>query len=135
MMPKRPELTWLLAAISLVALVTVINVSQAAERDYQDAWCDQHGGETEFILGDRTRVDCMLLGKYAIEVDWAYHWAESIGQSMLYASRTETIAGILLIMQSDKDCKYLDRLREAIAFGGVGIVIWETGPHSYLCPP
>lgn len=123
----------MLAAFS--AMLFCPGLVHGAERDYQFAWCDRYGGEAEFLLGDRTRVDCLLLGKYAIEFDFAHKWAEAIGQSMLYASRTETIAGVVLIMESDRDCKYLDRLRESIAFGGVGIVIWQTGPHAYQCPP
>lgn len=35
----------------------------------------------EYVLPDRTRVDC-LTDEYAIEIEFAENWAESIGQAM-----------------------------------------------------
>ena len=51
------------------------------ESYYQNIFCDKMGGKTEVVLKDRTRIDC-LTDKYAIEVDFANKWAESIGQSL-----------------------------------------------------
>jgi len=80
------------------------------ERFYQEIWCGEHGGIIEHILPDKTRVDC-LLDDYAVEVDFASKWAESIGQSLFYAIMTGRIPGVLLIMENpEKDFKYLIRL-------------------------
>lgn len=80
------------------------------EKVYQEYFCNKFGGVTEYRLEDKTRVDC-LLDEYAIEVDFAQKWAESIGQSLYYASQTSRKAAVLLIMEDmQQDKKYLDRL-------------------------
>ncbi|MFC2073874.1 hypothetical protein ACFLR3_01340, partial [Campylobacterota bacterium] len=68
------------------------------EKVYQEHFCNKFGGVTEYRLKDKTRVDC-LLDEYAIEVDFASKWAESIGQSLYYASQTSRKAAVLLIME------------------------------------
>ena len=47
------------------------------ERYYQDIFCEEQGGVVEFVLDDRSRVDC-LTDEFAIEVDFACKWAGSI---------------------------------------------------------
>lgn len=80
------------------------------EKVYQEHFCKAYGGVTEYKLKDKTRVDC-LLQDYAIEVDFASKWAESIGQSLHYALQTSKKPAVLLIMEDKKkDQKYLDRL-------------------------
>jgi len=80
------------------------------EKVYQEHFCKQLGGITEYRLQDKTRVDC-LVKEYAIEVDFAQKWAESIGQSLYYASQTSRKPAVLLIMEDqEKELKYLRRL-------------------------
>jgi len=69
-------------------------------------------GIKEYTLQDRTRIDC-LTSTYAIEVDFANKWAESIGQSLYYGLMTNKRPGVLLIMEKKrKDIKYLKRLKK-----------------------
>lgn len=92
------------------------------EKVYQEHFCKKFGGVSEYRLKDRTRVDC-LLNDYAIEVDFATKWAESIGQSLYYASQTSRKAAVLLIMEDlEKDEKYLRRLKDVSQ--KYGIEIW-----------
>lgn len=79
------------------------------EKHYQIVLCDDLNGEIEFVLQDRTRVDC-LTDEYAIEVEFAKKWAESIGQSLFYAKMTDKKPAVGLIMDRDKDKRYLKRL-------------------------
>ena len=80
------------------------------EKVYQEYFCNKFGGIMEYRLKDRTRVDC-LLKEYAVEVDFAQKWAESIGQSLYYANQTSRKAAVLLIMEDEiKDQKFLNRL-------------------------
>ncbi|WP_171018846.1 hypothetical protein ACONUD_00725 [Microbulbifer harenosus] len=53
--------------------------------DYQLPWCETAGGVAEYVLPDRTRVDC-LTETHAMEFDFAPKWAEAIGQALYYAS-------------------------------------------------
>ena len=80
------------------------------EKHYQTVLCDELKGEMEFVLQDRTRVDC-LTDKYAIEVDFAKKWAEGIGQSLYYAHMTEKDPAIGLIVGKN-DNRFLERLQK-----------------------
>ena len=80
------------------------------EKVYQNNFCNKMNGQVEYVLNDKTRVDC-LTATYAIEVDFASKWAESIGQSLHYSIKTGKKAGVLLIIENvAKDRKYLRRL-------------------------
>ncbi|WP_457749967.1 hypothetical protein [Sulfurimonas sp.] len=79
------------------------------ERYYQTILCKNLHGVMEYRLSDRTRVDC-LSDNYAIEVDFAKKWAESIGQSLYYAKMTGKKPAVGLIMNRGKDSRYLKRL-------------------------
>jgi hypothetical protein len=104
---------------SIVILILVITVGfyelfkkpvKKYERYYQTQLCNKLNGKMEYVLKDRTRVDC-LTDHYAIEVDFARKWAESIGQSLFYAEMTDKAPAIGLIVDSGKDEKYLKRLK------------------------
>jgi len=79
------------------------------ERYYQTQLCNRLNGQMEVVLTDRSRVDC-LTDKYAIEVDFAKKWAESIGQSLYYANMTEKKPAIGLIINLPKEQRYLKRV-------------------------
>lgn len=68
------------------------------EKYYQQKYCV---GEMEVKLADKTRIDC-LMDEYAIEFDFANKWAEAIGQSLHYAFMSGKKAGIVLIVENDK---------------------------------
>jgi hypothetical protein len=79
------------------------------EHYYQTNLCNKFDGKMEYVLKDRTRVDC-LTNEYAIEVDFAKKWAESIGQSLYYAHMTNKKPAVGIIMDAKKDKRYFDRL-------------------------
>ena len=79
------------------------------ERYYQSKLCKTLNGKMEYVLKDKTRVDC-LTNKYAIEVDFAKKWAESVGQSLHYAHMTQKKPAIGLIV-SKRDNRFLKRLQ------------------------
>lgn len=99
--------------LSLLFVLIVLSLQAKhlhKEKVYQEYFCSKFGGITEYRLEDKTRVDC-LLDEYAIEVDFAPKWAESIGQSLYYASQTSRKAAVLIIMEDmQQDKKYLQRL-------------------------
>ena len=84
------------------------------EAEYQTYWCDKHGGQMEYVLDDKARVDC-LLPDMAVEFDFAPKWAECIGQALYYGKKTKrTPACVLILENSTKDLKYLKRLRYTV---------------------
>ncbi len=77
-------------------------------------------GIIEFVLPDRTRVDC-LTDTHAIEYDFGPKWAEAVGQSLHYAANTGRRAGIVLITPSKAQEK---RLRILIRHYNLPIDVW-----------
>ncbi len=98
-----------LMILSLLLLFGCSSVQKRHERYYQKEFCSNLDGTMEYILTDRTRVDC-LTDTYAIEVDFAKKWAESIGQSLFYAKMTDRAPAVAIIVDSKKDQRYLKRL-------------------------
>lgn len=64
--------------ILLVFLFSTVATAQHLnkKKDYQVAWCTRVGGTTEYVLDDKTRVDC-LTDEYTIEFDFAPKWAKA----------------------------------------------------------
>lgn len=119
--------------IILVWMVMIIGMATLAfaghlhlEKWYQDRWCKGAQGKTEVVLPDRARCDCVTR-THAIEFDFASKWAEAIGQSLYYSSQTGKRAGIVLIMESAKDEKYMRRLETTIKHFNLPIDVWTTG--------
>jgi hypothetical protein len=115
-----------LLALALVGCSAPTKAASPRERDYQRSFCANLGGQAEVVLEDRTRVDC-LTADYAIEVDFAPKWAESVGQALYYAERTGRAPGVLLILRRPGDVRHLDRLQTLGARHG--ITIWTTYGH------
>lgn len=79
------------------------------------------GGQTEYRLQDGARVD-ILTDEYAIEVDWAPKWAESIGQAMYYSDQTNRAPLALLLITDDGDERFVKRALCAV--DGVHVSVW-----------
>lgn len=95
------------------------------ERDFSEVWCSAHEGVMEFMLPDRSRCDC-LTETHAVEVDFAAKWKEAVGQSLHYAGLTKKAPGIVLILKSEKDEKYLLGLKRVISEFNLPIKVWTT---------
>lgn len=110
--------------LTLAIAVSLILSTQSyadRERNHQKEWCPH--GKLEHVLSDRTRIDC-LTETHAIEFDHARKWAEAIGQSLYYSAKTGKEAGIVLIMHSGKDYRYVERLQHTIDSKNLEIDVW-----------
>jgi len=101
--------------ITLAALLLLLTgcgkKEKHKEKYYQTALCHKMNGVMEQSLLDRTRIDC-LTDAYAIEVDFAKKWAESVGQSLYYALMTGKKPAVGFILdESKKDQRHLKRLK------------------------
>ena len=117
--------------ILFITLTLCLNTAQAArlhtERHYQELWCEGRG-QTEYILPDRARVDCLTYS-HAIEFDFADKWAESIGQALYYAGETGKKAGVVLISENpNKDMRYIQRFHNAVNKAGLKVRLWIVQP-------
>ncbi|MCK4786249.1 MAG: hypothetical protein KAV87_21000 [Desulfobacteraceae bacterium] len=119
---------YLVFAILILPFVSPIHAGSKhlhPEKWYQEKWCNERGGVTEYVLPDKTRVDC-LTDEYAVEADFAKKWAESIGQALFYGYMTGKKPGVLLILEKEKDKRYLKRLNKVA--DKEGITVWTISP-------
>ncbi len=92
------------------------------ERAYQEKYCL---GKMEVTLPDRTRVDC-LTAEHAIEFDFAPKWGEAVGQSLHYALMTGRDPAIYLILESEKDQRFVDIVSPLCDVYGIKLVLIEN---------
>ena len=83
-------------------------VSEAVESDYSKPWCAIMSGQYQAVTTDGTRVDC-LTTTTAWEIEFASHWYEGVGQMFYYATMTNRKPGLVLIVLTADDQKYVDR--------------------------
>lgn len=113
-----------LRLISLVMIPAFCCAHDMPEKFYQDKWCNEYGGITEYRLQDGAKVDC-LTDTHAVEFDFALKWAEAIGQALFYSAVTGKRAGIVLILEDDEDVRHLIRLRTTILYNSLPIDVFE----------
>ena len=71
-----------------------------------------------------TRCDC-LTSSHAVEFDFGKKWTEAIGHCLYYSMQTGKRAGIVLILENQKDYKHLIRLNLVIEYYGLPIDTWQ----------
>jgi len=94
--------------------------SHRLEADYQNVTCPSGPIGIEWVLHDKTRVDC-LTDTHAIEHDFAKKWPEALGQSLHYARLTGKKPGIVLILQKESDIRYYYRLMNVLVHNNIKI--------------
>ncbi len=95
-----------------------------SETDYQKYWCNRNNGEIGVSLSDGSRVDCVT-ETHAVEIGLGRNWAKNIGLALYSSTQTDKSAGIVLILQSPLDWKYLKRMKEAIEYHELPITVWQ----------
>ena len=109
--------------ILLLSLHTCLS-AQTYEKDYQLLIQQQLGGETEVHV-ESGRVD-LVTNEYAIEIEFANKWKQSIGQALWYGLQTNKTPGIILIKrEGHADNKYVIQLGSALEYAGLTKVrVW-----------
>ena len=102
-------------SILLAFALPIICFSSHKEKCYQNFFAQQVNGSTEVLMPDSTRCD-ILTENLAIEVDFAYKWAEAIGQSLHYAKMMNSKAGIVMVLQKKTDHLHMEKLLRIINF-------------------
>ncbi len=119
--------TWLVIGSLLLVGIFLTAPTARDESIWQRRYCD--GMELEKHLPSGGYVDC-LSPEYAIEVDWAQHWAEAVGQSLYYAGATNRKPGIILLCEESEGpveglCRsYVYRLEYALKFVSAQVYVW-----------
>jgi len=113
-------LIFLLFFVFATAILS-FQLTKQRESYYQKKFGSIMNGRVEVTLDDQTRVD-VLTDTFAIEVDFAEKWSQSVGQSLYYAEKLNKKPGILLVINGVFDDKYVKRLM-TVAYKH-GITVW-----------
>jgi hypothetical protein len=105
------------------------------EKEYQSEFCRFIQGQSEVVLDNKRRVDCVD-STYAVEVDFAHKVFEGIGQSEYYAYKTNKKAGLLLIVETDKDLNTIREFHDYLLTKGITyLMIYEQLGYFYIIKP
>ena len=115
---------FILIAFLFIGITSFSQEVRQRESYYQKAFAEVIGGEREVVLSDRTRVD-IVTDEYAIEVDFAEKWAESIGQSLHYQGMLDKKAGVLLVWKGPEEERFLKRLMDVAVKHGITVWVWN----------
>lgn len=99
------------------------------EKQYQNFWCSKHKGQPEVMLRNGTRADC-LTETQAVEIDFAPKWQECLGQAINYSAQTNKQAVCVLILEKEKDEKYVNKLDYARRKKEVSLWIRKITPQQ-----
>lgn len=117
----------LLLFVLFVIPVTCYSKHLYPESYYRDIWCDDNNGSTEYRMPDGTIADC-LTTKYAVELEFASSWYESVAQALHYAMLSGHKAGIVLIIETDADLVYWKRLVALKKYYRLPLTLWKIYP-------
>lgn len=110
--------------VIILLLLFPLLLTAQRESAYIDLLAVEMNGQTEVAVPNG-RVD-ILTNTYAIEVERARKWKNSIGQALWYAQQTNKAPGIILILESKSDFKYLQMLKSTLNYAGLGerVEVW-----------
>jgi hypothetical protein len=111
----------LLLLLIFTSFALSFQLTKQRESYYQKKFAGIMNGKMEVVLDDLARVD-IVTDTFAIEVDFADKWSQSVGQSLYYADKLNKKAGILLVVNGHLDDRYVKRLM-AVAYKH-GITVW-----------
>ena len=104
--------------LTLLLLVLTGGLLQAQpESSYITALARHLDGKEEVRVVNG-RVD-IVTAEYAIEVERAANWKNSIGQALWYGLQTSKRPGIILIVKSSSEWKYAQQLQSSIDYAGM----------------
>lgn len=95
--------------------------TKQVESYYQINFADTINGTREYRLFDGTRVD-IVTDTFAIEVDFASKWSQSVGQALYYGKVLNKKPAILLVVNGKLEDRFVMRLVTVAA--DTGITIW-----------
>lgn len=108
----------------LVVLSTLATAERQPESHCRDLFAKAMKGETEVVLPDRTRAD-VVTDSHAIEIEFAAKWCEGFGQSLWYGFQLQKKAGLVLILEDEKDRRFLVRLRSLLVYRKLNdVAVW-----------
>ena len=114
-----------LLILFLLLLVSALSYSQThLEKYYRNGFAIIMKGQQEVRIPSTGRRVDIVTDTFAIEVEFANKWTQSIGQTLDYAKSLNKKAGILLIIEGMKTDRYVTELMDFIVFYRLPIKVW-----------
>lgn len=102
------------------------------EAYYRAIFAKSLEGKEEVTLPDKTRCD-IITATHAVEVEFARKWTEGLGQSLWYSFQTEKKAGIVLIIENEKDLRFLIRLQSLLVHRKMNdVTVWTISKSGEI---
>ncbi|MGH8046092.1 MAG: hypothetical protein ACREKL_02495 [Chthoniobacterales bacterium] len=112
--------------VCLICFYAVLPAFASSEKSYSETWAAANKGTLNVRLQDGTRCD-VLTPTHAVEVSFAKDWQDAVGRALYQAAQLNKHAGILLILENEKDSVYRERLDTTISVFNLPIEVWEVG--------
>ena len=91
---------FLILVLLFISIICQAQLLKQREVYYEGLFSKAINGTTQVVLKDLSRVD-IVTDTFAIEIDFADKWAESVGQSLYYAHVLDRKPGVLLIVNGN----------------------------------
>jgi hypothetical protein len=117
--------------VLVLVLVLVLDASaRTPESEYSKRLAARIGGVCEVRNGDGTRID-VANDVYAVEVEFANKWAESVGQALHYGIQSGKRPAILLVLETRGDLKHAAKLLRIAQHYKLDLTIWITEADEF----
>ena len=103
------------------------HVGKKNEAYYRDQWANANKARIEVRLPDGTRCDAVT-SSHAVEVEWAHKWYQGFGQALWYGFQLNKKPGIVMILRTEADRKYVYRIQSLAAHHKVDLKVWIIEP-------
>lgn len=88
------------------------------------------GGIREVPLPDGSRCD-LVWGDYAIEINPGENWYNAVGQSLYYAINLNKAPGIIVIIETEKEMRFVPRLASVAQRAGIKLWMIKSDTSFY----
>ncbi len=92
---------------------------------YEKKWCKDHNGVSQVKMSDGTFAGC-ITSTHAVAFEFARNWKDALGAALYSSFETGKKAGIVLIIENEKDLEYWKRLNSTIAHFKMPIDTWKV---------
>ena len=91
---------------------------------YEKKWCRDHSGASQVKMPDGTIAGC-ITSTHAVAFEFARNWKDAVGHALYISLETGKKAGIVLIIENEKDLAYVKLLDATIAKFKLSIDVWK----------
>lgn len=117
-------------SVACLAMQPASEPRKLSEAEHAEALAEKYGAALEVVQWDKTRID-FVTDDYVIEIDFAYKWAEAIGQALYYAiaDPSDRLPAIVLLVDKGQD-RFAHRCQAVCAAHGIKLFVERVQFHD-----